>query len=62
MKVRQQRPARLGLFVFLAVWTLVIAPMSVMAAPYAALVMDARTGEVLHSRNADTRLHPASLT
>lgn len=34
----------------------------VQAAPYAALVMDARTGEVLHSRNADTRLHPASLT
>ncbi|MBW6507192.1 MAG: serine hydrolase [Rhodobacteraceae bacterium] len=32
------------------------------AAPYAALVMDARTGEVLHSTNADTRLHPASLT
>ena len=32
------------------------------AAPYAALVMDARTGQVLHSRNADTRLHPASLT
>ncbi|WP_375175845.1 D-alanyl-D-alanine carboxypeptidase family protein [Pseudooceanicola sp.] len=24
--------------------------------------MDARTGEVLHSTNADTRLHPASLT
>ena len=33
-----------------------------LAAPYAALVMDARTGQVLHSRNADTRLHPASLT
>ncbi len=32
------------------------------ASPYAALVMDARTGEVLHARNADTRLHPASLT
>jgi D-alanyl-D-alanine carboxypeptidase len=32
------------------------------AAPYAALVIDARTGEVLHARNADTRLHPASLT
>ena len=31
-------------------------------APYAAMVMDARSGEVLHSRNADTRLHPASLT
>lgn len=40
----------------------VILPVSVMAAPYAAFVMDARTGEVLHSRNADTRLHPASLT
>ncbi|MEO0343834.1 MAG: D-alanyl-D-alanine carboxypeptidase family protein [Pseudomonadota bacterium] len=33
-----------------------------MAAPYAAMVMDARSGEVLHSRNADTKLHPASLT
>lgn len=32
------------------------------AAPYAAMVIDARSGKVLHSRNADTRLHPASLT
>lgn len=32
------------------------------AAPYAAIVMDARTGETLYSKNADTRLHPASLT
>ncbi|WP_424932215.1 serine hydrolase [Amaricoccus macauensis] len=32
------------------------------AAQYAALVMDARTGKVVHSRNADTQLHPASLT
>ena len=32
------------------------------AAPYAAMVIDARTGEVLHARNHDTRLHPASLT
>jgi D-alanyl-D-alanine carboxypeptidase len=32
------------------------------AAPYAALVMDEATGKVLHSRNADTKLHPASLT
>ncbi|MGB3408866.1 MAG: D-alanyl-D-alanine carboxypeptidase family protein, partial [Jannaschia sp.] len=32
------------------------------AAPYAELVMDARTGEVLRASNADTRLHPASLT
>ena len=33
-----------------------------LAAPYAEIVMDARTGEVLRSRNADARLHPASLT
>ncbi len=33
-----------------------------LAAPFAAMVMDARTGEVLYSENADTRLHPASLT
>ena len=33
-----------------------------LAAPYAAMVMDARSGKVLHSRNADTQLHPASLT
>ena len=32
------------------------------SAPYAAVVMDARTGKIYHSRNADTRLHPASLT
>ncbi len=32
------------------------------AAPYAAIVQDARTGEVLFSENANTRLHPASLT
>jgi D-alanyl-D-alanine carboxypeptidase len=35
---------------------------SALAAPYASLVMDARSGEVLYARNADTRLHPASLT
>ncbi len=32
------------------------------AAPYAAVVMDARNGEILHSRSADRILHPASLT
>jgi D-alanyl-D-alanine carboxypeptidase len=41
---------------------LLFAPLAAVAAPYAAMVMDARSGEVLHSRNADTRLHPASLT
>lgn len=32
------------------------------AAPFAAYVQDARTGQVLFSENANTRLHPASLT
>jgi D-alanyl-D-alanine carboxypeptidase len=32
------------------------------AAPYAAYVIDARSGETLYEQNADARLHPASLT
>ncbi len=39
---------------------LVTAPLQ--AAPFAAIVIDARTGEVLYEQNADARLHPASLT
>ena len=62
MKARRVQPARFGLFFLVAMWVLLIVPLSAMAAPYAALVMDARTGKVLHARNADTRLHPASLT
>ena len=46
------------------IWAVLIglAPLVALGAPYAALVMDARTGEVLYEKNADTRLHPASLT
>ena len=62
MRVRRVQPARYGLFILAAIWVLLILPLSAMAAPYAAYVIDARTGEVLHSTNADTRLHPASLT
>ena len=62
MKARRIQPARLGLFFIAAIWLLVILPLSAIAAPYAAYVIDARTGKVLHARNADTRLHPASLT
>ncbi len=35
---------------------------SAQAAPFAAIVIDARSGEVLYEKNADARLHPASLT
>lgn len=52
-------------FVMLAAFALVAActgPQESRAAPYAAYVMDARTGKTLYSENADTRLHPASLT
>jgi D-alanyl-D-alanine carboxypeptidase len=62
VKVWRIQPARFGLLIIAAVWMLVVLPLSVAAAPYAAYVIDARTGEVLHARNADTRLHPASLT
>ena len=62
MKVRRRQPIRLGVFALAAIWMLIILPLSALAAPYAAMVMDARSGEVIHSRNADTRLHPASLT
>ncbi len=62
MQVRRKSPARWGLFILTAIWLLVLLPLSAGAAPYAAHVIDARSGEVLHSRNADTRLHPASLT
>ena len=51
-----------GLFLCVFSISLMLAPIRVAAAPYAAMVMDARTGEVLHARNADTQLHPASLT
>ena len=40
----------------------VLASQPVMAVTYAAMVMDARDGSVLHTENADQRLHPASLT
>ncbi len=62
MKAQRLTLARFGLFFIAAIWLLVIVPVSAMAAPYAAYVIDARTGKVIHARNADTRLHPASLT
>ncbi|MDF3416271.1 D-alanyl-D-alanine carboxypeptidase [Sulfitobacter sp. M57] len=62
MRARSVSSARLGLYFITAFWLIVIVPLSAMAAPYAAYVMDARTGKVIHAQNANTRLHPASLT
>ncbi|WP_057790970.1 D-alanyl-D-alanine carboxypeptidase family protein [Roseovarius atlanticus] len=62
MRTRSRQPIRWGLVALATIWMMVIVPLSAVAAPYAALVMDARSGEVLHADNADTRLHPASLT
>ena len=58
------RPARRAgtLFPFLLILIPLLSAFTAAAAPYAAMVMDARSGKVLHSRNADTHLHPASLT
>ncbi|MHA6326084.1 D-alanyl-D-alanine carboxypeptidase family protein [Roseivivax sp. CAU 1753] len=62
MKVPHRQAGHSGLYFFTAFWFLVLLPLSAVAAPYAGMVMDARTGKVYYSENADTRLHPASLT
>ena len=62
MEKRLGQVARFGLFLLALTVLALLPPLQARSAPYAAMVMDARTGEVLHSRNADTRLHPASLT
>jgi D-alanyl-D-alanine carboxypeptidase len=62
VKDRRIRPAHFGLYILAFISFVFLTGASAMAAPYAAVVIDARSGEVLHSRNADTRLHPASLT
>jgi len=51
-----------GLIALATVWMLVVVPLSAVAAPYAGYAIDARNGKVLYSENANTRLHPASLT
>lgn len=39
-----------------------LVPATVSAAPFAAYVIDARTGQPIYKQNESTRLHPASLT
>lgn len=55
---RITRFARAGALILLAA----LAPAIATAAPFAAYVMDARTGKPIYSQNAETKLHPASLT
>ena len=50
------------LLITCVIFVALVAGGSALAAPYAAYVIDARTGEVLFARNHDTKLHPASLT
>ncbi|WP_103259020.1 D-alanyl-D-alanine carboxypeptidase family protein [Tabrizicola aquatica] len=50
-----------AVFIYLVVGTVLLTS-PLQAAPFAAIVMDARTGEILYEKNARTRLHPASLT
>ena len=54
--------ALLRLWAGLLVACTVAAAAPAVAAPYAAVVQDARSGDILHARNHDARLHPASLT
>ncbi|WP_328288430.1 serine hydrolase [Paracoccus lichenicola] len=56
--IRISQTARLWAILLLAV----LAPASLSAAPFAAYVIDARTGQPIYKQNEDTRLHPASLT
>jgi D-alanyl-D-alanine carboxypeptidase len=51
-----------GIRKLIAIFLLVSLPFCGFAAPYAAIVIDVKSGKVLHSENANTRLHPAGLT
>lgn len=62
MKTRLRQAVRSGLFLAVLFCVSALAPVASVGAPYAAMVVDARSGKILHSRNADTQLHPASLT
>lgn len=59
---RLKKPAWSSLFIALLCAKILILPNPGISATYAAMVMDARDGRILHAENADQRLHPASLT
>ena len=64
-RTKHTRPGSIVLGLALSLCVLAVSPL-VAAQPaearYASIVIDADTGEVLRSRNADTRRYPASLT
>ncbi|WP_245904746.1 D-alanyl-D-alanine carboxypeptidase family protein [Pseudoroseicyclus aestuarii] len=62
MTRRPRWTAPSGLLLSIILILSLLAAQAVRAAPFASIVMDARTGEVLQAENAETRLHPASLT
>ena len=51
-----------GITALIVTLLLILLPYYGFAAPYAAIVIDAKTGTILHAENEDTRLHPAGLT
>ncbi len=61
---RRRHPATQGAVWFFACLALVfgLAVQPAQAEKYAAIVVDAKTGKTLHSRHADARRYPASLT
>ncbi|SNR50508.1 D-alanyl-D-alanine carboxypeptidase [Paracoccus sediminis] len=56
--IRISQTARLWAILVLAL----MVPATLSAAPFAAYVIDARTGQPIYKQNESTRLHPASLT
>lgn len=58
---RGDRARRVGLSIAVML-LLLLSPVLALAQPFAGIVMDARSGKVLWENNADSRLHPASLT
>jgi D-alanyl-D-alanine carboxypeptidase len=61
VNTRLVKCARIGLLIVISM--LMTLPAGAASNPaYAAFVIDARSGKVLHARNADARLNPASLT
>ncbi len=53
---------RWGMFGFVAAAVVTGSGFAAQAAPYADIVVDANSGDVLHATNPDARRHPASLT